>query len=254
MIDLATKLQGIFFEALNAVPVLAEPVPQSVADPVCRGDTQQYGEARESTNVSVVTSEEDRSRNASQSSHSCGGVQKLASQLGVTVQSLHDLGAFYCTEYLAWAFPMSLPSGETVGFRLRSESGHKWSVKGSISALFIPFPAYRLFSNRRLFICEGPTDTAAALTLGLFAIGRPACLGCEEMVSQLLRDLSVREAVIVCDNDEPGIRGAERLRKHLRCPVAVLIPPTKDLREFVAVGGTAKVIDAILGNCIWNNK
>lgn len=181
-----------------------------------------------------------------------GDFDKLAAQLGVSPESLQQLGAFYSSENRAWAFPMSLPTGERVGFRLRSEFGRKWAIKGSISALFIPFLAYRLFTDRRMFICEGPTDTAAALTLGFFAVGRPACLGCEEMLSELLRDMNVREAVIVSDSDEPGIAGSEKLRKYLKCRSTILIPPAKDLREFVAGGGTADVIKTLLNERIWS--
>jgi DNA primase len=92
-----------------------------------------------------------------------------------------------------------------------------------------------------LAICEGPSDTAAALSLGLAAVGRPSCLSCVEHCVRLVRQREVKSAVVVADADAPGIAGARRLAIALRpyAPdVRVVVPPAKDLREWVRGGAT----------------
>jgi len=174
-----------------------------------------------------------------------GELEPYAATLGVDRQALVDLGACYAKEYRAFAFPMCLPSSEVVGIRLRSDD-RKWAVKGSHAGLFIPFNRI----SKKLLICEGPTDTAAGLTLGYFAVGRPACLGCEQMIAELIREACLSEAIIVCDNDAPGIRGAEKLAQALQCRTVCVVPPTKDLRAFVSAGGTAQLLESLTESCV----
>ena len=59
-----------------------------------------------------------------------------------------------------------------------------------------------------LRIVEGPTDTAAAVDLGFNVIGRPACLGCNEMILEIARQSGASTTLIIVDNDAPGQRGA----------------------------------------------
>ena len=178
-----------------------------------------------------------------------GELESFAATLGVQQQDLVDLHTAWAPEYRAFAFPMYDSEGFIVGIRLRGEQ-YKWSVKGSHPGLFVPYNAIRRMSLDFVLITEGPTDTAAGLTLGLFSIGRPACRGCEQLVVDVLKDLGAKNIVLVYDNDEhydkrgvlvqPGVKGADTLRKMIPWPfkVSKFIPPTKDLREFLTMGGT----------------
>jgi hypothetical protein len=172
-----------------------------------------------------------------------GELDLLAQELGIDRICLEELGTVYCEQHKAFAFPMSYPSGEVVGIRLR-QGPRKWAIKGSKAALFIPFDAIRRLPLDPLVITEGPTDTASALHLGFFAVGRPACIGQEEMVEALLRETAVKNVFLIYDNDEPGVRGADRLlQRHLRAArVTRIVPPAKDLREFIGIGGTREVL------------
>jgi hypothetical protein len=180
-----------------------------------------------------------------------GELEPLAATLGVQKEDLIDLHTCWAPEYRAFAFPMSNADGDVVGIRLRNDQ-FKWSVKGSHQGLFIPFSAVGRFPLDLIIITEGPTDTAAALALGFFAIGRPACRGCEQMVVDVLRQLPVKEVVICYDNDEhidkmgkrirPGPKGAEDLARQIPFRCSRFVPPTKDLREFLTLGGTRELL------------
>lgn len=172
-------------------------------------------------------------------------LESLSIELHVTTDSLIGLGTVYLSMYHAYGFPMYYPNGKVVGIRLRNNQGHKWAIRGSHAGLFIPF---RDLANHtgELFICEGPTDTAAALTLGLYAIGRHACLGQEEMILQLIKDNRIKRVYICTDNDRPGRQGASKLAKMIKCKWSIFIPPAKDLREFVSFGGTKNLLFSTL--------
>ena len=171
----------------------------------------------------------------------------FAESLGLEVMSLLLLGCSWAPESDAFAFPMLDGTCETIGIRLRNVYGKKWAVKGSHQGLFIPEISF----GKRLYICEGPTDTAAALSLGFSVIGRPSCLGCEDMILQFIRIQKIKEVVIIADNDEAGIRGAEKLRAMLNIPSCLLIPPCKDIREFLNLGGSKEVLESMIKNLVW---
>jgi len=98
--------------------------------------------------------------------------------------------------------------------------------------------------GQTLLIVEGPTDAAAAIDLGYAVVGRPACLGCESMISEYVRKCVVRTVVIVADADLPGQRGAAKLQeKFQRAKIVTL--PAKDLRSFVNSGGTRTIFEQI---------
>jgi len=175
------------------------------------------------------------------------GVAVLAATLGVTTDSLESLGCVWAELYRAWAFPMRNGNGEIIGIRLRNDEGHKWAVKGSKQGLFCSsYPA-----SETGFVTEGPTDTAAAISIGLWAVGRPSCLGGTEHLKTLFRNKGVRRAVLLADNDQPGIQGAERLASEIGLPTALLVLPAKDVREFVQMGGTRQMVETILHDTIW---
>jgi hypothetical protein len=175
-------------------------------------------------------------------------VSAHAKALGVTFESLSLLDCAYAKEHAAWAFPMRTGYGVVCGVRLRNVQGDKWAVNGSKSGLFIPSCP----SQSRLFICEGPTDTAAALTLGLYAIGRPSCRGQESMVRDAITRLGATEVVIVADKDEPGQHGAELLQAGLQVPSVIWTPIAKDLRASVKLGLTAVQVGYVMRDLEWS--
>ncbi len=92
---------------------------------------------------------------------------RLAEGLGVSAESLKRLGIGQ--NYSGFTFPMSDASGQIIGIRVRYPSGVKAAEQGSKQGLFIP--AELPTDEALLLICEGPTDTAAALDLGFAAVG-----------------------------------------------------------------------------------
>lgn len=175
-------------------------------------------------------------------------IDGLAMSLGVESEALRLIG---CTwNGRAWAFQMKNAVGEMIGIRLRDGAGHKWAVKGSKQGLFLS----EFGCEPVAYVVEGPTDTAAALTLGLSAIGRPSCLGCESEILRHVQKQNVRRVVIVCDNDEPGLRGAAKLQDMLTVPSCIWVPFTKDLREFVILGGTREMIEAGVKDTVWSAR
>jgi len=95
----------------------------------------------------------------------------FATALGVSTTSLVAVGAAWAAPRAAWAFPMCDGYGNIVGIRLRNERG-KFAVRGSKQGIFLAdVPA-----QKTLFVCEGPTDTAAAVG------ARPVCCGSPELL------------------------------------------------------------------------
>jgi hypothetical protein len=174
--------------------------------------------------------------------------QALATKLGVSPLALLALGASWAPEHNAWAFPMKDAEGRIIGIRLRRENGFKFAVEGSHGGLIYE---REIPHKDKVWICEGPTDTAAAMSLGLPAIGRPSCNACEDMTLALLKRIQAKRAVLVTDNDTPGIAGAEKLQARMPIPSLVWIPPAKDIRAFVQAGGTAEMIHALTDAMTW---
>ncbi len=170
-------------------------------------------------------------------------IERFALQLGVSTESLIRLAVGWDGE--SWTFPMRNPAGNIVGIRRRLPNGRKLAAKGGKEGLFIPadLPASGL-----LLVSEGPTDTAALLTLGFAVIGRPSCLGGVRYCCELARG---RPAVVVADADDPGRRGAEALANTLRVyclDVRVIVPPfaSKDARDWVRSGARAADVQAAI--------
>ncbi len=173
---------------------------------------------------------------------------ELGRSLEVQCSALVDLAAAWAQPFNAWAFPMRKASGEVIGIRLRDNTGHKWAVRGSRAGLFFADGQSEL-----VHICEGPTDTAAGLSIGLDCIGRASCLGLEIEVDALCQRKKAKRAIIVSDNDGPGHRGAVKLSHAMTIPTCLWIPPAKDLREFVRFGGTSEVIESLTRGTVWTS-
>jgi hypothetical protein len=186
-------------------------------------------------------------------------IDQFADSLGVYRSALEDLWCCWAAPHGAFAFPMKDGTGRMVGIRLRSESGVKWAVTGSHQGLFKP----AILPQETVWLPEGPTSTAAALSLGLYAIGRPSCSGGMQDLAIVIRRLGIKRAVITADPDEferngqmyhPGLDGAQMLQRHLPCPSTLMMIPGKDLRGFLRAGGTRELLEAELENCIWTRK
>jgi hypothetical protein len=170
-----------------------------------------------------------------------GRLGEFANGLGLFTDSLTRLGVGWSSNSNAWAFPMKRGQ-QIVGIRLRSWTGHKWSVTGGREGLFAP---HGLTFLATLLVAEGPTDTAALLDMGFEAVGRPSCSGGVALLLDLVRSRRVKDVVIVSDLDPHGAgqRGAESLAVALApyCPsIRVISPPkgSKDAREWRRAGGT----------------
>ncbi len=174
-------------------------------------------------------------------------VAALGARLGVAVEALEALGSAWAAPHAAWAFPMRDGSGRVIGIRLRADDGRKWAVRGSRQGIFIP----TLPPAEVAFICEGPTDTAAAVALGLFALGRPSCNCGGELLRAACRRLGVQRVVMVADNDAPGLQGAARVAREIGLTQITICPPCKDLREYVKCGGTRGDIETMVKQQVW---
>lgn len=173
----------------------------------------------------------------------------LADSLGVSVATLQALGATWANWHRAWAFPMADAWGNVVGIRLRNEFGRKWAVKGSSQGIFLPSVPH----GNMLFVCEGPTDTAAILTLGMFAVGRPSCNGGALEIRALCRRLKITKTVILADHDDPGQDGARRFAAQLLTQWTIWTPPAKDAREWLRLGGTVELLRDHVESLKWQD-
>lgn len=173
----------------------------------------------------------------------------FAMTLGIDTDALQAIGCAWSGQ--AWAFPMRDDCGALIGIRLRGSDGKKWAVKGSRQGLFIPTTYPYCVDDSTMYIVEGPTDLAAAMTLGLYSVGRPSCLGQESMIAACVRQKKVRRIVIVSDNDEPGLLGARKLQTILRMRSCIWIPPCKDIREFAIAGGDSSFIESAIKDVVW---
>ena len=195
----------------------------------------------------------------------------FAAELGISAPALAAVGAAWAPQYAAWAFPMCDGYGNVIGIRLRNERG-KFAVRGSRQGIFLPHfgedgsPSRPVLARhgrlgeaslpkpaqKTLFVCEGPTDTAAAIDLGFFAAGRPNCCCGGLEIRTYARRHECAQAVVVSDNDKPGLDGARKVGAELRMPYALYVPPAKDLREFCRLGGTRNMIENTLKQTVWN--
>ena len=175
-----------------------------------------------------------------------GEIVSLAKKLGVSKSSLEELQFVQTDNDGEFGIPMRDGLGNYIGIRVRHECGKKWAVPGSHSGIFIP----NCRPSPLAMVLEGPTDTAAALTLGYYGIGRPSCCGGLPHIISAVNRLKVERVVIVADNDDPGIRGAKTLQIHLPVPSCVLVLPCKDLREFIKIG-TRRMLDDMIDSVTW---
>ena len=175
----------------------------------------------------------------------------FAASLHVNTNSMIAFGVGWATGYAAWSFPMTDPmTGKVIGIRLRRPDGPKFSVAGGKEALFMPDTITS--ADDVLMALEGGTDALAAHSIGFCnAVGRPSCTGGTAHLVALVRARKPARVVIVCDNDEPGIRGADSLARVLvlhHRNVRVITPPAgvKDMRDWIATGAARADVEKII--------
>jgi len=165
-------------------------------------------------------------------------LEQLASHLSVTVESLLSIGAGWCDCESCWTFPERNGKQEICGIVRRFPNGEKYAFKGGHRGLTLPLGWDK--SDDPLHICEGASDVAAAVSVGMRAIGRPGLKSGFNDLAVLLKDEQA-EIVMVADNDAEGAGrdGAEklahRLSNFLKRPIKLMAPPKQynDLREFL---------------------
>ena len=149
--------------------------------------------------------------------------------------------------------------GHICGIRLRRPDGSKFAVMGSKQGLFIPCMQ---LTKGFVWLVEGPTDVAAMIDIGIYAIGRPSCSGGVNEVIATIRRMKIERAVVVADNDQdkelagrkynPGFDGGRRLAEQLPIPHCIMSFPCKDAREFKNLGGSMEQLTALADNQIWS--
>lgn len=214
-----------------------------------------------------VTIDADAISRQYQGAMSPGDYVYLSESLGLTAPSLDGLGVGRAVQYLdgTYSFPMRDASDRIIGVRLRSACGHKWAVYGSRSGLFYG----SMEPGCDLYVCEGPTDTAALMDIGFCAVGKPSCSSGNDMLVELVRKVRPRMVVVVSDVDDkgkpcdfcekqlcmhcrPGQYGAIKTCEAiavLKVPVKLIEPiGAKDARAWKLKGAKHRTITAIVDN------
>jgi hypothetical protein len=191
----------------------------------------------------------------------------LAEALGVSQESLMGLSVGKADQYLegTYSFPMRDASDNIIGVRLRNADGHKWAIYGSRSGLFYG----SLEHGETIYVCEGPTDTAALMDMGLCGIGKPSCNGGNEILVEIIKKLRPPLVVVIADVDpksgkcdfceqqfcqhcHPGQHGAATTAKAISAvgiSVKIIEPiNAKDLRQWRRNGLTKAAFQAVVNN------
>lgn len=146
-----------------------------------------------------------------------------------------------------WLTPERDENGLLVGLQRRFDDGTKKAYPGGSRGLCYPFVTDGL-NTSVILVVEGHSDTAAAVGLGLFAVGRPSNVGGAAPIAKLTQHAVQRcgsRLLLVGENDRkpsglwPGKEGVEKvgtaLANFLGGEVFTAFPPAgvKDLRGWV---------------------
>src|SRR6056297_1776264 len=160
-------------------------------------------------------------------------LHELARQLGVSVDALRSLKVGYNDYDQSYIFPERDGQGKIIGLLVRYPDRGKRRLKGSKNGLSYA-DDWDAGSGPALLV-EGPTDTAALMTLGCNAIGRPSNRGGAPQLAELLQEFpDDRQLIVLGDNDQksdgrwPGQEGAiqtaAELAKRLKRTVHWALP------------------------------
>ena len=172
--------------------------------------------------------------------------EELTKQTGLSEQELQSMRVGWSIKKSAYTFPMRDHEGKTIGIRLRTPDGNKFSVKGSRSGLFF---AGDPPASGQVLIAEGPTDTACLVGKGFPTVGRPSCNGGGIYLLKMLN--WKHQAVLVADNDKAGRQGAAAIAKLIKDKVAsvrIMTPPRgNDIKDWVVgYGASSSTIQAVI--------
>ncbi len=193
--------------------------------------------------------------------------QTLSTKLGVTVDALRRLHVGWMPSQRCWSFPERDAAGNVIGIIRRFDDGSKRREAGSQSGLTFDRVGWSESSvePRHILLVEGPSDTAALMSLGIAVVGRPSSLGGVDLLAELLRAVpSDRTIVVIGEHDRkshgslspvvkkwhkpecngcsacwPGKIGAvttaTKLAERLERPIALAFPPenAKDARAWL---------------------
>jgi hypothetical protein len=173
--------------------------------------------------------------------------EAIEEQVRIPHGFLAALGMGWSAPHHAYSWPMRDERMQVTGIHLRTPDAKKFAIKGSKQGIY----AVGRPRTDMVLLCEGVTDTAAMLSLGYEAIGRPSCRGAEDICAALCAG---RHAVVVADADGPGRAGAQILA--MRCKAACrsvrIIEPiaVKDARAWVLANGSRAMVDTVIRNAI----
>lgn len=172
----------------------------------------------------------------------------LSRKLGVSVDALRSLKVGFNEYRQQYLFPERDGQGDIIGVLTRDSAGQKRRIKGSKNGL--SYADHWDKSEGPVLLVEGPTDTAALMTLGCNAIGRPSNRGGAPLLAELLREFpDDRDIIVLGDNDQkddglcPGkdgaIHTATDLASRLERPIYWCLAPdgAKDAREWLNAHG-----------------
>jgi len=167
-------------------------------------------------------------------------IDALAEQFRLAPDVLRRMRVGWHAEEQCSTWPTQDAGGRIIGIQRRWPDRRRspMVMQGHRAGLFVPRGLER---GRVLVITEGPTDAAAALELGVQAVGRFSCTHGGGVLRRLVRRLRPPAVCVFADADEPGRNGAGRLAAELADLVPRLIvaePPSphKDLRAWRAAG------------------
>ncbi|HEY0984834.1 hypothetical protein [Schlesneria sp.] len=190
---------------------------------------------------------------------SCGEqLDDLATQLGVTRESLELLGVGYDRVRKCWTFPEKDCNDKIIGILRRDRDGEKKMLPNSRRGLYVPSNWSALPGP--MLLVEGASDTAAVLSMELCGIGRPSNTGGVDHLIGLLEDQPLDREIIVVgewdrksDGSWPGRTGAEstarQLAQALERPIGWALPPdrSKDTRTWLRTAPQGLPIDRLGG-------
>ncbi len=188
----------------------------------------------------------------------------LASELGVSKDSLTKLEVGFDLQRMCFTFPERDHEQNIVGFSTRYVDGKKLCVKGSRRAATIPNQWDS--GEGPIFLVEGASDVAACITMGMSVIGRPGAMPCDSFIhaaDKLIGEIRDRKIVVVAEwdnkdnGDWPGKEGAiataNRLYELFGFPIYWSLPPQdeKDCRTYLnqhGVDGSLAFSDFLVNN------
>lgn len=158
--------------------------------------------------------------------------EAVAMSLGVGAFALRLLDCVHQPRLDCCAFPMHDGDGKIIGIRYRWADGTKRAMTGSWAGLFLPNPRQE---SQVLWVCEGPTDCAALLSMGFWAVGLPAARQGIEHLARYIHVEQPRAVVSVADAGAVGRASASLVASKAAAGiqnVKVVQPPAKDVRAW----------------------